>query len=287
MQNYKSYSRKGLSKNGWISIIAGLLIVVLVVGLLGYFSKGFQDWDYTEWLTPASASGIEDGRGNELKSGVLYQLPSNLVFKKVAEKVTRAVEVEDELNLIVFAGKPSDLPFTVDVHTKILTFADGKYIETYRSSVNGDYSVSYRSAANAVIQYFLDTSSDETSTVNAWDIGSYNFAGAEVLTIHKAAIGKVIFVEEIEEQGVKVQADVVADDAEVLTVTWTAVWLNPESAWATGKSVTDYITITPTAAGSSTAVISCIKAFTEKIKITVASVETVTNKADCIAEYAA
>ena len=52
-------------------------------------------------------------------------------------------------------------------------------------------------------------------------------------------------------------------------VNWLIAWKNASSSWANGKTVTDYVTVTPTADGALTANVSCLQAFAEQIIITV------------------
>lgn len=52
------------------------------------------------------------------------------------------------------------------------------------------------------------------------------------------------------------------------SISWSIAWANASSSFANGKNVTDYVTITPTADGSSTANISCLQAFGEQVLIT-------------------
>ena len=48
---------------------------------------------------------------------------------------------------------------------------------------------------------------------------------------------------------------------------WSVSFVNPESEWASGKTVTDYVTVTPTADGALTASVACLKDFGEQIKV--------------------
>lgn len=50
----------------------------------------------------------------------------------------------------------------------------------------------------------------------------------------------------------------------VIQISWSVAWKNPESEWATGKNVTDYVRITPTAELSPVAVCSVRQAFGEQ-----------------------
>ena len=54
-------------------------------------------------------------------------------------------------------------------------------------------------------------------------------------------------------------------------VDWAVVWVNPSSSWASGKTVTDYVTVTPTSDGALTANVECLQAFGEQVKVTCTS----------------
>lgn len=56
-------------------------------------------------------------------------------------------------------------------------------------------------------------------------------------------------------------------------VDWSVSFVNPSSSWANGKTATDYVTVTATADGATTAKVACKDAFGEQIKITVTSRE--------------
>lgn len=74
-------------------------------------------------------------------------------------------------------------------------------------------------------------------------------------------------------------------DATDKTVDWAVAFVNPSSAWASGKTVTDYVTVTPTKDGALTAVVACLKQFGEQIKITVTSRSAPEISAVCTADY--
>lgn len=75
-------------------------------------------------------------------------------------------------------------------------------------------------------------------------------------------------------------------DASDKTVVWSIAWKNSESAFASGKTVTDYVTITPTADGALTARAVCKQAFGEQIIITVKpSKGDSTVRANCTVDY--
>ena len=56
-------------------------------------------------------------------------------------------------------------------------------------------------------------------------------------------------------------ATITPSDAANHGVDWTVAWSNPSSIWASGKTVTDYVTVVPTASGAKTATVSCLQPF--------------------------
>lgn len=68
-----------------------------------------------------------------------------------------------------------------------------------------------------------------------------------------------------------ITAQITPADADDQTVDFAIAWKDPESEWATGKSVTDYFTLTQSADGSLTAVLTCKQAFAEQAIVTVTS----------------
>lgn len=78
------------------------------------------------------------------------------------------------------------------------------------------------------------------------------------------------------------------DPADVIdkTVDWAVEFASPSSSWATGKTVTDYVTVTPTSDGALTANVECLQAFGEQIKVVVTSRSNSEAKAECTVDYA-
>ena len=66
---------------------------------------------------------------------------------------------------------------------------------------------------------------------------------------------------------------------------WAVDFVNADSEWASGKTVTDYVTVTPTVDGAKTATVTCLKAFGEQIKITVTTRENPNATATCLLDY--
>ncbi len=75
-------------------------------------------------------------------------------------------------------------------------------------------------------------------------------------------------------------------DATNQEVDWSVSFVNASSAWATGKSVTDYVTVTPTEDGARTATVANLGAFGEQIKVTVTSRDNPEVTAECTVDYA-
>lgn len=68
-------------------------------------------------------------------------------------------------------------------------------------------------------------------------------------------------------------------------VDWSVEFVNPSSEWANGKTVIDYVTVTPISDGALTANVACLKQFGEQIKITVTARSNPAAYANCIADY--
>ena len=81
-------------------------------------------------------------------------------------------------------------------------------------------------------------------------------------------------------------ATILPSDAGNQELDWTITWVNPNSTWAKGKTVTDYVTVVPVTAGAKTATVSCFQAFGEQIKITVKSKGDYSKFANCMVDYA-
>ena len=84
---------------------------------------------------------------------------------------------------------------------------------------------------------------------------------------------------------VNVSVTVTPITAATRPVDWSVEFVNPESEWASGKAVTDYVTVTSTEDGAKTATVSCFNAFGEQIKLTVTARENAAATASCILDY--
>lgn len=102
-------------------------------------------------------------------------------------------------------------------------------------------------------------------------------------TVHK--MPKAMLFTRAAEEGVTVNATVKPETATNKQVDWAVSFVNPESEWATGKTVTDYVTVTPTADGSTTATVKCLGEFGEQIKVTATSRENELASASMTVDY--
>lgn len=89
------------------------------------------------------------------------------------------------------------------------------------------------------------------------------------------------------ESAYQLTATITPDNADNKAVDWSVAFVNPASAWATGKTVTDYVTVTPTSDGALTANVECKQAFGEQIVVTVVSRDNAEATATCSVDYAA
>lgn len=76
-----------------------------------------------------------------------------------------------------------------------------------------------------------------------------------------------------QDEQISIEATFTPADVTNKKVDWSVSFVNPSSSWATGKTATDYVTVTATADGATTAKVACKQAFGEQIKITVTSRE--------------
>ncbi|MBQ9704224.1 MAG: hypothetical protein IJV68_06745 [Clostridia bacterium] len=109
-------------------------------------------------------------------------------------------------------------------------------------------------------------------------------------TTYKMARSGMVFamptaLSETANEGITLVATVEPSYATKTAVDWTVSFANPESEWATGKTVTDYVTITPTEDGALTATLECIAPFGEQIIVSVVSREKPEISDTCPLEY--
>ena len=80
-------------------------------------------------------------------------------------------------------------------------------------------------------------------------------------------------------------ATITPADAANKAVDWTIAFKNASSTWATGKTVTEYATVTPSSDGALTAVVENVAAFGEQIVVKATSRDNAEAYATCTVEY--
>lgn len=84
---------------------------------------------------------------------------------------------------------------------------------------------------------------------------------------------------------VTIRATVTPDNATDKTVHWTVEWASATSAFASGKNVTDYVTVTPGASDTLTAAVTCLQPFGEKILVKATAEADTDVSAMCTVDY--
>ena len=92
-------------------------------------------------------------------------------------------------------------------------------------------------------------------------------------------------VSELAESAYTLTATITPADAANKAVDWTIAFKNASSTWASGKTVTEYATVTPSADGALTAVVENVAAFGEQIVVKATSRDNTSAYATCTVEY--
>lgn len=82
-----------------------------------------------------------------------------------------------------------------------------------------------------------------------------------------------------------ITATITPANADDKTVDWAVAWKDGNSTWAKGKTVTNYVTVTPTSDGALTASVSCLTAFGEQVIVTVVPRANTDISATCTLDY--
>lgn len=92
-------------------------------------------------------------------------------------------------------------------------------------------------------------------------------------------------ISETADTAIKLTATIKPETAVNQEVDWSIAWKNSSSAFASDKTVTNYITVTPETDGSLSANLICYQPFGEKIIVTCTSRENPDAKATCTLDY--
>lgn len=127
--------------------------------------------------------------------------------------------------------------------------------------------------------WFEQPAEEETETPDVTDGDGNEMESGKVYPMPSS----MIFATTAAESGITVKATVTPDNATNKNLIWSVEWVNPSSSWATGKTVSEYISLVKN--GADTATVSCLKAFGEQAKIVVTSESNPEAKAECTLDY--
>ncbi len=138
---------------------------------------------------------------------------------------------------------------------------------------------SQKSAYKPIINDVIGEADNENGVGDVdYDIG--NTPNIKLMAVRKAAANG-----SLEESELEVTATITPENATNKTVDWSVAFQNASSAWASGKNVSDYVTVTPDSDGSLKATVKNLKAFGEKIVVTVTSRANAAVKATIVCDY--
>lgn len=129
-------------------------------------------------------------------------------------------------------------------------------------------------------QIIKDSLNDETS--GGVVDGDGNVMDPESVNVMPAAMA---FMSDKAGNTVKITATITPGNATNQNVTWSIAWKNPSSSWASGKTVTDYVTVTPDSSNSKVATVTCVKAFSEQVIVTATAAGNTSVKKTCTVDY--
>ena len=109
---------------------------------------------------------------------------------------------------------------------------------------------------------------------------SYDFTGGSIGFLAEELTG----LSDGETYTVELVATVEPADA-VQEVRWAVAFVNPESEWATGKDVSDYVSIEYSEEESTKLSVTCKKGFSEQVKITCTYLHNADISVDCIVDF--
>lgn len=109
---------------------------------------------------------------------------------------------------------------------------------------------------------------------------TYNFTGGSIGFLAEELTG----LSEDEAYTVDLIATVEPADA-AQEVRWAVAFVNPESEWATGKDVSDYVSIEYSEEESTKLSVTCKKGFSEQVKITCTYLHNADISVDCIVDF--
>ena len=134
----------------------------------------------------------------------------------------------------------------------------------------------YKESVNNVVEVPVDEDKPSVADFDGQIVrtgGAYNFSkNMAFLGSDLVRTTSTTTEDAFTESSVTVTATVYPADANQ-NVDWWVEFMNASSTWATGKSVTDYVSVTTETAGSTTATVTCKRPFAEQIKLVCTSQE--------------
>lgn len=85
--------------------------------------------------------------------------------------------------------------------------------------------------------------------------------------------------------GITMTATIIPASALDKRINWTVEWVDSSSEWASGKTVTDYVTVTADSSDSRVATVNCLAPFGSQIKVVATSVANPSAKSYCTVDY--
>lgn len=158
------------------------------------------------------------------------------------------------------------------------------------------FALLFAAVFTVVFVFFTDNKTDlqpENETIMP-DTGGMTIADGNIESNGISLMSAKIATADYAAYGITAQAEnaytltaaITPSDANNQLVDWGIAWKNSSSAWANGKTVTDYVTVTTATDGALTANISCLQAFGEQVIITCTSRDNPNANATCTVDYA-
>ena len=155
------------------------------------------------------------------------------------------------------------------------TMLSSNWVDTYTTTSDGTYGIAIKKTDDSDFDFSTDSiyiadyiDSTDTTIFGSVDSGSGSTTPSVPTGVQRLT------------------ATITPASASIQTVDWKVTWKNASSTWASGKTVTDYVNITPTEDGALTADIECQQAFGEQVTVTVTSRDDPTLTANCTVDYA-
>lgn len=129
-----------------------------------------------------------------------------------------------------------------------------------------------------------NAASTETILAGGMQIGESQDYGIKLMSATLTASDYAAYgVSATAETAITVNATISPADAANQGVDWAIAWTNPSSTWASGKNVSDYVTLT---ASGKSATVACLQPFGQQITLTAKSQDNAEIGASCTLEYA-